>query len=365
MSKAARWLDLIAFLLQHRFPVTRSEIFESVSGFGLTDVDPDDRRPGAKAHETARRMFERDKDELRALGIEIETLELAGRAADEASIGYRLRAEGVYLPYVQLEETAQGDARAYPALRQVALSPEELDVLDRATSRVAAHPSRLLAAAARSARRKLAFDVPLTVERIERLLGESGREEPDGVLEVLQQAVARGTRVTCRYYSIGRDTTEDRRLEPYGLFFRWGHWYCVATDAGEAKPKVFRVDRIAEPRVARGRDAEHRGPPEGFDLRAYLGRSAWDLSDAAPTRAVVRFRFPEARWVVAQGVGEVRERMLEDGGATIEFAVRDPEPFLRWLLTFLDHAVILEPAELAARLAELRERVAQLYAADA
>jgi len=364
MSKVARWLDLIAFLLQHRFPVTREQIFESVSGYGLTGKDPDTIRPGTTEQESARRKFERDKEEVRALGIDIETIELADRAGGEPSTGYRLRAEGFYLPYLEIAEEAAAADRPYAALQTVSLSRDELALVDRATSRLAQHPSQTLALTARSVRRKLAFDVPLTVERVERLLGETGRDEPNDTLEVLQQAVARRRRVACRYYSIGRDADEARQLEPYGLFFNWGHWYCVASDAGQRKPKVFRVDRISAPKIVQGKDAGHDGPPDGFDLAHYLGRSAWDLSDAPPTRAVVRFGFPEARWVVAQGVGTVRERLTEDGGAVIEFEVRDTEPFLRWLLTFRDRAAVEAPREVAQRLADLRQRVARLYAAD-
>ncbi|MHC4766976.1 MAG: helix-turn-helix transcriptional regulator, partial [Planctomycetota bacterium] len=81
-SKTARWLDLIAYLLQHRYPVTREQVFESVSGY----LD-EDSRDEATARESARRKFERDKDELRSLGISIETVELPQAAGDEPGQG--------------------------------------------------------------------------------------------------------------------------------------------------------------------------------------------------------------------------------------------------------------------------------------
>ena len=242
-AKTARWLDLVAFLLRHRYAVTREQVFRQVGGY-------------EGEAESARRKFERDKDELRALGIDIETRGLADAAGDEPATGYRLRAEGLYLPYLQIDERP-ADHRPYPSLRSISLSHDELAMLDRATHRLAQHPSRALRAAAGSVRRKLAFDLPLSVRQIERVLGESGRDEPNDTLEVLQQAVARRQRVECRYYSIGRDADEARTLEPYGLFFNWGHWYCVASDAGQATPKVFRLDRITDAKLARGKDAVH------------------------------------------------------------------------------------------------------------
>jgi proteasome accessory factor B len=77
-DKTSRWLDLVAFLLSHRFAVTRAQIFRQVGGY-------------EGAEETARRKFERDKDELRALGVEIETVEIPGASSDEAGTGYRLK----------------------------------------------------------------------------------------------------------------------------------------------------------------------------------------------------------------------------------------------------------------------------------
>ena len=99
-------------------------------------------------------------------------------------------------------------------------------------------------------------------------------------------------------------------------------------------------------------------------MGADLGRSAWELSETEPKAVVVRFRFPESRWVMAQGAGVVLEPLTEDGGAVIEFAVRDEQPFLRWLLTFRNHAAIQRPRALGRELEALRGRVAAVYAND-
>ena len=57
IPKTSRWLDLIAFLLAHRFPVTREQIYESVSGY----KDDWERADDEKARESLRRKFERDE----------------------------------------------------------------------------------------------------------------------------------------------------------------------------------------------------------------------------------------------------------------------------------------------------------------
>jgi proteasome accessory factor B len=356
--KTARWLDLIAFLLHHRFPVTRDQIYESVSGY----KDDWERAEDEKSRESLRRKFERDKDELRELGINIEVLELANRAGDEAAAGYRLKPGDFYLPYLQLEQDSSVPSeRPYTGLQSIAVPPEDLELLDRATQRLAEHPTFPLKAAAQSARRKLEFDLPIPVKQIERVLGEVGNGESNETLEALQQAVARKVAVECSYYTIGRDSESTRIIEPHGLFFNWGHWYCVAASRGDDELRVFRVDRVTNAKLLRGTAAQFESLHEDFDIRKYVGRSAWELSEQEPQTVRVRLQFPESRWVLAQGTARAVEPITEDGGAVIEFQVNDTGPFLRYLLTFRDHVEILEPAALVDELLALREKVAQLY----
>jgi len=352
-SKSTRWLDLLAYLLQHHFPVTREQIFEHVSEYAA------DRASGANA-ESLRRKFERDKDELRGLGIDIETVSLGvAHAGDEPGQGYRLRARDFYLPYLELDQHAGAGEHPYPGLHRVRLSQEELALLDRASRRVADARVPVLSEAARSARRKLEFDLPLPLASVERVLSRALGEEDARTLGVLQRALVERTAVRCRYYAIGRDREEERVLEPWGLFFSWGRWYCVAFSRERAAQRVFRMDRMRGAEPLRGGDARFE-VPAGFSVRTFLGRAPWELSDRPAVPARVRFWFPESRWVQAQGAGEAVEPLLEDGGAILAFSVHDANPFLRWLLTFR-RVEVLEPAGLAAEFDTLRRRIADLY----
>lgn len=344
-AKTSRWLDLIAFLLSHRFPVTREEIFAKVAGYD--------------EGETTRRMFERDKDELRALGIEIETVPIPDAAGDEPASGYRLRPGAFYLPYLELHEDRTAD-RPYQGLKRIQVSRADLAMLDRATQLVAQRSETRLGRAAASARRKLEFDLPLPQSAVERVLTVPLEESTVLALEVLQRAVAEHTAVTCRYHSIGRNTEEARTIEPYGLFFNWGRWYCVARARDRNALRVFRLDRMQDAKLEKGKEASF-DVPEGFSIENYVGRAPWELSGGTVTTVRVQFAFPESRWVLAQRVGKVIEPLLDDGGAVLDFAVQDLNPFLRWLLTFRGHAQILSPEDVVRQLVDLREKVARRY----
>ena len=348
-NKTARWLDLLAYLLQFRWPVSRERIFANVR-----DYKGDE--------ETARRKFERDKDELRKLGIEIETLSLPDAPGDTPATGYRLKQAGVYLPYFELARA--GGTYPYSGIRRIPLSDDELRALDRATSRLAQLSDSPLAEAAHTARQKLAFDLPLAEDAVERILADPLPDHGRESLGVLQEAVASHTAIACRYYTISRDSDEERVLEPYGLFFQWGHWYAVARDRLRNVLRVFRVDRMRQARLLEG-DAAAFSVPKEFDIRPWLGRAPWEMGEAPATVARVRFTFPTSRWVENQRHGRQVEPIAEDGSEVREFEVRNTAAFLRWLLSFRRDATLLEPSAMVSELEALRARVAAIYADSA
>jgi len=355
--KAARWLDLIAYLLAHRYPVTREQVFQSV---GAYRDDWETAGDDQTALESLRRKFERDKDELRALGIDIKSVPMPQDEPDDPNVAYQLKPADFYLPYLELHDSEPHAAAPVRGLKTVSVSAADVALLDRATARVAQLENTPLGECARSARHKLGFDLPLSERAVERVLSRPMTGDTTKTLALLQGAVATKNAVKCRYYSIGRDSEEDREIEPYGLFFNWSTWYCVAHCRERKTKRVFRVNRMSNAKLVKGNEAAF-DLPEDFSIRAYVGRAPWELSEREPTVVRARFDFPESRWVQAQSVGESVEPLLEDGGAVLEFDVRDENPFLRWLLTFRSQVRVLEPKSVANDLEQLRNRVVALY----
>jgi len=262
--------------------------------------------------------------------------------------------------------TADGSSagKPYRGLPQVPVTDEDLDILDRATTRVAQHTESPLSGAAQSARRKLAFDLPFEAVEIERVLARELSDEDRSALAVLQSAVAGRVAVRFHYYSIARDDSAERHVEPWGLFFSWGHWYLVGHDRDRQAERVFRVDRMTGAVAEQGKLARFE-PPADFDIRSYVGRAPWELSQADPVSVTVRFDFPESRTVLARQVGTPTAEVLDDGGAEVEFQVRERGPFLRWLLTMSGSARVVDPEDVADELEALRKRVLALYAGGA
>jgi proteasome accessory factor BC len=356
-SKTGRWLDLLAFLLDHRYPVTRQDIFDQVEDYRRDWIGGNKR-----VRESVRRKFERDKRELRDLGVVIEPVRerVAPGHADQEVEAYLLRSRDFYLPYLELT-TGRGRRQGY-SLPALELKEGELGILRRAAERVLALGGTPLGPSAASALRKLSFDLPALAPGE----GEVSLPAPAApgfvqAFDALRRGVEQRTAVRCRYYSIGRDAEEDRVIEPYGLMLSWGHWYCIARARDRDAIRVFRLSRMKRAEPVSGPDAGFT-VPAGFTVRSYLDRAPWELSDAPAEVARVRIAFPHSRWTLAEGLGRVVEPIDPAGGAVFEFDVRAPEAFIRWLLPFGSQAEVLGPASLRERLDRERGRLRAVYA---
>ena len=96
ITKTQRWLDLIALLLGRKLPISVEEVMERVPAYALGWKTGDET---SKA--SARRAFERDKDELRAAGVPIETVQYGINGVEEIE-GYRISRSDFYLPYLRI-----------------------------------------------------------------------------------------------------------------------------------------------------------------------------------------------------------------------------------------------------------------------
>ena len=363
-TKLQRWLDLIAYLGNRRFPVPIRDVWAHVPAYA----------PGLEAdkrdHARVRRMFERDKDELRELGIPIETVELggAGRPQDEA-IGYQLARKDFHLPYLKLVRESRGE----PDAPDRPTPPAAFEIREREASaaleglrHLGSLPAFPLAAEARSAFRKLAFDLDADLLDDDPVLHV---EDPEtrasaAALKALSAALLARKATRFGYRSIGRDADAERTVRPYGLFFQHGRWYLVGHDEDRGEIRVFRVGRMRDV-VANTRSPGTRDYriPEDFRLDAYTGRSAWELGadDEPVLEATVRFAFPRSLWAERNGHGRLVEE-LDDGAQLRRFEVRRRDPFLRWLLSLTGDASVEEPKELGDALRDMALQVTARHA---
>jgi len=354
--KIQRWIDLLATLLGHKYPRTFEEIARDVPAYA---------NPAQKAGARAR-MFERDKDELKAFGVPITAVVREGDLH-----AYSLAPADFYLPYLVATASA-GSARprrvdeyGYRALATLSFEPEELALVAEAATRVRSLGDPVLAADAATAMRKLAFDLPMDASlptNVARLA--PARDTVDvGVYEGLGDALLRRKRVSFDYHAMDKDSSSERTVEPYGLFFLSSHWYLAAHDTGRSAVRTFRLSRIAKVRVNAMRlQTPDYEVPVDFSLRDHArSKPAWELGDGEALTVVVAFARASGAARAAEQLGEA----VEGEAGQRRFQVRRTDAFCRWLLSFGGDARAVSPPSVVGELATVAASTLALYEGDA
>jgi proteasome accessory factor B len=319
VRKAERLLNLIAFLLETDRPITIQRIRDTVPGYA------------GQSWDTFKRMFERDKDALREVGIPLEVAPVVVRGEQEE--GYRIPKERYYLPDLELAD-------------------EELAALWLAAGLVRLQDP----GAARTALLKLAGELPPDLERarLSWLSADLGLAVPG--LPRAFEAVAERRTITFAYR--GRSGEQVRRLDPYGLVHRKGTWYLVGRDHDRQELRSFRLDRVAgEIRFASAGPGAEFEAPEGFrpeealEVPPFVGREG----EPPAAEALVTFDASTAWWI--ERTHPWLRLAWEDGGsASARVPVSETGGFVSWLLSLGEGAYLVEPQDLRREvLARLEE----------
>jgi predicted DNA-binding transcriptional regulator YafY len=336
-SKLQRWTDVLVGLLRHRLGATFTELSQDVPAYRLAKTASE------KDVATVKRMFERDKAELLAFGIPIETVQ-----RDEEVDAYRLRPADFYLPYLSIaasEATGRTSRRldkdGYRSVKQLAFEPDELAAIADAAARVRQVGNPLLSEHSASGLRKLAFDLP-QVEDASNETSVIGAEKVDRALfPILNQALIARKTLTFSYHSIGRNATERRTVEPFGVFLLNSHWYLAARDRDGAVVKNFRLSRIRDAAVSDSRpQTRDFDVPATFNLREHAqSRQAWEIGDDDVLEIVVEFIVQTGAALPAIALGTP----VTGHENRRAFRVRSLDRFIRWTMSFAGAARPVSP----------------------
>lgn len=339
-------MDLVAALLARKFGATLDELRDLVPGYAAGSLD------------AVRRAFERDKDELRALGIPIDTVGDSG----DAETKYRIRADRFYLPYLGvvtprgLKAPRRIDRYGYHALASFTFTDDELSLLADAAARVAECGDPTLAEDAAHALRKLALDVPPPSMAATTGIGLSAplAAAPPDLLRSLGEALLARKQVTFTYYGIERDETEQRIVLPYGLGFTSGHWYLHALDPSRGSVRRFRVSRMQRVVVNRRNPGsqDYEIPLDFCLAERAVPVPAWALGEEPTVIVDVRFGPKNGAVRTARSLGSA----VRGNPEITRFRVRRREAFLRWLLGLGGDAVPTAPPDMVRGYRELVER---------
>ncbi|MBC7373062.1 MAG: WYL domain-containing protein [Frankiales bacterium] len=301
-KKTERLLNLVICLLATRRFLSVQDIRTAVPGYAQDTED------------AFRRMFERDKEELRELGIPLETG--TDSAAHDDEPGYRIARRDYELPEIHLE-------------------PDEAAALGLAARLWQSAP---LAGATGSALLKLkaaGVDAPAAPAALEPRVGAS---EP--AFEACLSAVRDGQAITFSYRGAGPAPATQRSVEPWGVVSWRGRWYLVAHDIDRGAERVFRLSRIVGAVKTVGEAGAVVAPP-GLDLRAMAGRMAVD-----EPRHLARVSLRGgAGWELRRAASSTASDPDRDGWQVVEVGYSDPERLADRVTGYGADAVVISPPE--------------------
>ena len=289
-KKLERTLNLLAELLNAESPKTAAELKARVGMY------PDDLA-------AFRRTFDRDKNALRDMGVQLELTMVPG--TNPPVEGYFIDKSGYYLDELNLTE------EEVTALNFAIAS---IDILDG-----------------------------LTEGEAMRKLGGYEESETSNILKVenrdvgdvseLFDSIARRRKISFMYGN------KNRNVEPWRLEFTNGRWYLTGRNIPEYKTKTFRVDKIA--------DLESENNDEAYDIPANPPRvnlKPWSYGDEQAIKTTIRIDSDLLDWARTSLEIDIEIEQSGSGVATIE--VNNREAFFARLTLLLDHAEIITPDEM-------------------
>lgn len=321
---AERLLNLVIALVNTSGRMTKEQIRTSVAGYR-----------GAKAGDAFERMFERDKDLLRDLGVPIVTVDDSGYAEE---IGYRIDTEAYALPPIEL-------------------TPAEYAVLGMAAE---VWQDRALQAETARALTKLRAASGRAIDGDAASLLAPRVREAGAAYGPVFEAVLHRRAVTFTYRAASTGAVGQRHVEPWRLAARGGGWYLIGLDRDREAVRAFRLSRIQGRVRASGPENAYTIPDE-VDVDELLGTAS------RPDRTAILAVVPER-------AAALRARGRELGGAEadahplpagcagrdlveVEFAAL--HRFAAEITGYGDAIVVLEPEDLRA------DVLARLHAAAA
>lgn len=310
ISKVERLMNLVICLLATRQFLTAEKIRHLVAGY---DEESN--------YDAFSRMFERDKNELRDLGVPLET----GQASRFGTVeGYRINRDAYELPDIDLTSE---EAAAVAIAVQLWESPE-------------------LTSAAQGALMKLraagvVVDQDPAAPVVTALPARTRGSEP--ALEKLLAAVDAGRAVRFEHRPARNEPYRTRTVEPWGVVTHDGRWYLVGHDVDRDATRTFRLSRIGDDVVAFGpENAVHK--PAGVDLRAMVDRIVGTGGVAGTATVVVR----DGRAQELRRLGRaVSRRTVGDwDGTVLEVPVRSWDWVARLIAGYGEDALVLAPPDL-------------------
>jgi predicted DNA-binding transcriptional regulator YafY len=319
-EKTERLLNLTIALLGTRNFLSKSQILRTVAGYG-------------QAGESADRMFERDKEDLRELGIPLEVRAVDPLFDDEP--GYRIDRDRYQLPPLQF-------------------TAREMSLLALAAG---AWQQAALSGPANEGLRKL-ISSGTAPEGMQTENFAPHMRTTEAAFPAVWGAVRDGRAIVFDYLKAGDSRAQGREVEPWGLLSSKGHWYLVGRDRARSDVRVFRLSRISGSVRAFG-PPQAVVIPEGTDVFSHVALLEPGLSTISVAEVLAR---PNAATALRRRASLIEEdRSRTDGEwERLRIPFSDVDHLARECAALGDRVIVEAPDEVRQRTLEVLRAAREL-----
>lgn len=298
-KRTERLVNVVIALASTRRALTKVQLRETIADYAQTETV-----------EAFERMFERDKSELRDLGVPLRTIPMVTGFDDD--VGY-------YIDHNEYE------------LPNIDVTPEEVTVLALAAK--VWNNAALSTAATRAMTKLAALGVGVNHETASAI--HTQVRTPDSSFEPLTRAAQTSTRAQFTYQRPDGSDPSKRTIEPWSVVSRRGKWFVIGFDLSRQEPRVFRLARITSKVKLIGEPGDF-SPPTSFDTEALITGAL----KATPQRTARLRVTPGKALALRQQFGIALD--VSD----IEVSFDDTSPFAAQLCAYGGDVSVLEPDDL-------------------
>ncbi len=190
------------------------------------------------------------------------------------------------------------------------------------------------------------------------MVGASDYSKKAEMIDVLMQGIEERRVVFIAYQSLRATEPVTYDVYPYGIAYHRGSLYLIGWSPDHQEIRHWKVDRIEESHLE-----EFRFPqPEDFDLHEHLAKSFGVFHGNGEVRVRIQFSSRVARYVQESTWHESQKLSPQkDGCLLATFDLGHTEEIKRWILSFGQHAEVLEPESLREDLRDELGQMARLY----
>ncbi|MEY4743523.1 MAG: hypothetical protein RIR34_862 [Actinomycetota bacterium] len=315
-----RQLGLTFALIYSTFGLTKREIFERLPGY----------TGGSRSAEALSKLFERDKRDIRALGVSIETI--VPDDGDNQETRYRIPMQAFEWP------------------QKVNLSPAQIGLIQLAVH-CWSEASLSLEVEAALTRLRALGDTP-TSEVVQELAPRF--RAFDRAFDALAEAITECAPVTFNYRKPGSDKPEKRTIQPWRLMSVEGQWLLQGVDVNKDVARNFLLKRIVDKQIRVDFSPEASFERPTADQLERVERKLAEYT--AKNRATLEILPGSAAW------SHFEMDLLPNGTATLETSYMDEDLLAETVRGFAGQIRVISPSSLSDKVRSGLKKVADLHA---